>query len=288
MRDLYTEYVEAVALAHQPAMVLDIDIANAAALPPARRMEVRLYEGASKCINALRSLGVRVIMASGRPVSEVYEICERSGLDMQGLEIFGDHGWEYRTAGGMVGSTTVPQEAQEALLRAAQLEEAIKAHGGICELKKASFVVHHRDLSAEQITEIKGLVSERSRKDHLEPHLKSRGMDGGIDLYVPGRDKGCVVEMAALTTNVVSLVGDDYTDNDGFKVIRRKREADPNFRGLAVLSRYAKREGFADDHWVKPPEGLLAFYDRLIEARQRYYASSVLHSLPAAATLKVA
>jgi trehalose-phosphatase len=84
--------------------------------------------------------------------------------------------------------------------------------------------------------------------------------DGGVELRVPGRDKGTVVnavldEIAG--TVAAAYLGDDQTDEDAFRAL--------GDRGLKVLVRPEMRASEAD-LWLEPPDELLNFLDQWIEA----------------------
>jgi trehalose-phosphatase len=87
--------------------------------------------------------------------------------------------------------------------------------------------------------------------------------DGGIELRVPGRHKGFVVD-AVLSEmgreTAAAYLGDDSTDEDAFKAIRG--------RGIGVLVRPQYR-ATAADFWLKPPEELLEFLERWHELSGR-------------------
>jgi len=70
---------------------------------------------------------------------------------------------------------------------------------------------------------------------------------------VPGRNKGDAVKeiLAEMDKNTVAaFLGDDYTDEDGFKSIKGK--------AIGVLVRKELRPTAAD-LWIRPPEELIAF-----------------------------
>jgi trehalose-phosphatase len=84
--------------------------------------------------------------------------------------------------------------------------------------------------------------------------------DGGVEIRIPGADKGDVVrvllsEMEPATP--VAYLGDDATDERAFRVIRG--------RGLSVLVRPRWRQTAAQ-LWIKPPEELISFLTLWLEA----------------------
>ncbi len=64
---------------------------------------------------------------------------------------------------------------------------------------------------------------------------------------------------------VVAYLGDDATDEDAFEAVGK--------HGLSVLVREERRTSAAEV-WLRPPEELLEFLDRWIEATSRNGARS--------------
>ncbi|MEJ2232354.1 MAG: trehalose-phosphatase [Syntrophobacterales bacterium] len=76
---------------------------------------------------------------------------------------------------------------------------------------------------------------------------------GGLELRVPGRDKGDAVRTILREANqdgVAAYLGDDLTDEDAFRAIKGK--------GIGILVREELRPTAAD-LWIEPPEELLTF-----------------------------
>ena len=84
-------------------------------------------------------------------------------------------------------------------------------------------------------------------------NLELRHFDGGLELRVPGRDKGNAVETVLSGFKkdyIASYLGDDLTDEDAFRSLKGK--------GLSVLVREELRDTEADI-WLKPPEEMINF-----------------------------
>ena len=95
-----------------------------------------------------------------------------------------------------------------------------------------------------------------------ETGLQLLAFDGGLELRAPGRNKGTAVETVLSEVGPqtqVAYLGDDLTDEDAFKVIKKN--------GLAILVRSDFRNTSADI-WLKPPEELLEFLARWADAVQ--------------------
>jgi trehalose-phosphatase len=92
--------------------------------------------------------------------------------------------------------------------------------------------------------------------------LQLKEFDGGIELRIPGRDKGYAVASALGEMGeevAAAYLGDDFTDEDAFRAIQGK--------GLSVLVREEFRPTDADV-WIIPPRELLDFLGRWMEATQ--------------------
>ena len=93
--------------------------------------------------------------------------------------------------------------------------------------------------------------------------LELHSFDGGIELRVPGRDKGYAVKtiISKLDRDVVAAyLGDDLTDEDAFNAIKGV--------GLGVLVRPDYRPTSASI-WLKPPDELLDFLRRWHQSREQ-------------------
>jgi trehalose-phosphatase len=112
---------------------------------------------------------------------------------------------------------------------------------------------HTRGLDEARAEEIRGKVSEWWKRVGEEKGLALHRFDGGVELRVPGEDKGTAVKTVLDETGSdlsSAYLGDDITDEDAFKAMKG--------RGLAVLVRTRFR-ATAADIWLEPPEELLDF-----------------------------
>jgi trehalose-phosphatase len=83
--------------------------------------------------------------------------------------------------------------------------------------------------------------------------LELHPFDGGLELRVPGRDKGFAVRRIFADLDegaAVAYLGDDRTDEDAFRAL--------DGRGLSVLVRREPRPTAAELR-LEPPEELLQF-----------------------------
>jgi trehalose 6-phosphate phosphatase len=166
--------------------------------------------------------------------------------------IWGAHGWECLRPDGT--RLLVPVEP---ILRRvlADAFEAMKAEdlADHCECKPGSVALHWRGLDATKRQRMRQVAEARWGPPAAEHGLRLSPFDGGLELRLPGRDKGSVVRelLAELPPQAaVAYLGDDQTDEDAFAAIET--------RGLGILVR-SERRPTAASAYLKPPEELLGF-----------------------------
>ncbi|HZD05813.1 MAG TPA: trehalose-phosphatase, partial [Longimicrobiales bacterium] len=170
-------------------------------------------------------------------------------------EMWGNHGWERRRPGGAVERADPGPGARQGLQEA--LEAARReAPEGAVEVKPASVAVHVRAMAERDAAEMLEPIRTSWAAVAGQAGLELHDFDGGVELRVPGRDKGTAVEAileGSAAGAAAAYLGDDRTDEDAFRALRG--------RGLAVLVRDRLRETAAD-LWIRPPDELLAFLER--------------------------
>lgn len=233
-------------------LILDYD----GTLAPFRvnRDEAVPYEGVLDVLVAIGgSQHTRMVVVTGRALSEIVRLLGAEPLP----EIWASHGWEHRSPDGNVTAFPLPKGARRALDQA--LQRTVDAGLGLaCEVKPASVALHWRGMATKEIasTEQRGRELWGSIAD--ESGFEIHAFDGGIELRVPGRDKGSVVRSivdGAGSDGVVAFLGDDMTDEDAFRALPKD--------ALSVLVRGELRSTTAKS-WLRPPGELLAFLRRWV------------------------
>jgi trehalose 6-phosphate phosphatase len=231
-------------------LILDYD----GTLAPFRvdRDEAVPYEGVRDALAAVgRNPHTRVVLVTGRSLSEITRL-----LDIKPApEIWASHGWERRGPDGGATAFPLPEGARSALDLALQCAGELGLQSA-CEVKPASLALHWRGLTRDETASV-----ERRGRDLWEPiadasNLELHTFDGGLELRVPGRDKGSAVRSIVANAGpdvVVAFLGDDLTDEDAFRALPET--------GLSVLVRGEARSTDAKS-WLRPPEELLAFLHR--------------------------
>ena len=232
-----------------PHLMLDYD----GTLAPFRidRDQAYPYSGVREVLTAIRSETLtRLVIISGRAIDDLLPLL---GMDPP-PEIWGCHGWERLLPSGVRAQIELPPQARSGLLKAASWAEqqALEKH---CEVKPASLAVHWRGLPIILQNALKMQVNASwiPLADHYG--LEIHPFDGGLELRCPGRDKGSAVREVLAESgpgSTVVFMGDDRTDEDGFRVLQGQ--------GLGILVRNDSRPSTADVQ-LHPPEELLAFLE---------------------------
>lgn len=218
------------------------------------------YAGISPLLDAImQDRHTRVILISGRWTRDLLPL---TGLDST-PEIWGSHGWERLFPDGRHETATPDETALRGLAEADTWIEEIISLGGRTEQKPSGLAIHWRGLREEIILKIRRMVRENWALLAQETGLALHEFDGGMELRVPGRDKGyalkaVLAEMPADT--VAAYLGDDRTDEDAFQAIQGK--------GLSVLVRENLR-ATAADLWLTPPQELIEFLTRWRHKRKK-------------------
>jgi len=245
-QDICAGFMERVARAKSRALLLDYDGTLAPFTPD--RSRAFPYQEIPELVSEIMRHQTRVVLISGRPATELVFL---SGIHPH-PEIWGSHGAERLNPDGSYEVESPAAEHQEALRIIARSLRSLGLSARM-EVKPGGIAVHWRGLAAEEASEIEGKVRNacaslmRGRGLHLLP------FDGGIELRVPGKNKGDVVSviLAEAGENVAAaFLGDDQTDENGFRAIKG--------RGLAVLVRPEPRPTMADV-WLRPPDDLARF-----------------------------
>jgi trehalose-phosphatase len=132
-----------------------------------------------------------------------------------------------------------------------------------CERKPASVALHWRGLPEIEASRLEEQIRREWESISTGQSLELHPFDGGLELRAAGRTKATAVnEILAEMKNgqVAAFLGDDLTDEDGFRAIRG--------RGLGVLVRHEYRPTAADVHLV-PPGELLGFLESWLQLAPR-------------------
>jgi trehalose 6-phosphate phosphatase len=242
-------------LSSAPARILLLDYDGTLSPFCPNRESAIPYRGVPPLIARIMRTGTRVVMISGRPAREVVLL---SGLEPH-PEVWGSHGLERLRPDGRYEVTHLPPPQQAGLDLAAQSLRAQGLHRHL-EIKPGGVAVHWRGLGADAVESIKAQAERLCLPFLNEYSLNLRAFDGGLELRVPGADKGdavCTILSESSRGAAVAYLGDDLTDEDAFRVLKG--------RGLTVLVRPQSRPTAADI-WLQPPQELVYFLEEWIRA----------------------
>jgi len=243
-------------LDNAPNRILLLDYDGTLAPFRVERNEAVPYPGIREILSEiLADGGTRIVIISGRATEDVLPLL---GLDPH-PEIWGCHGWERLLPDGTRHLEPPPPAAVVAMEKGAAWarEEGFGAH---CERKPVSLAFHWRGIPALVVEDLEEQVSEKWQQLAREGGMELHPFDGGIELRLPGVDKGSAVETILSETeggSAVAYLGDDLTDEDAFRALEGK--------GLGVLVR-AEWRPTAAAVWLRPPGELMAFLRRWREA----------------------
>ncbi|MCR4300590.1 MAG: trehalose-phosphatase [Sulfuricaulis sp.] len=215
-----------------------------------RTNEALPYAGVREILDTIAESGhTRLVIVSGRWTRDLKPLLGLKRLP----EIWGSHGWEQLKPDGEYAVASMDEKALRHLVEADAWTAEVEAKGGRCEMKPGSLAIHWRGLKPKKIGEIRDLVSQNWNLLEMGKNLVWHEFDGGIELRVPGRHKGMVVETILSEMGpetAAAYLGDDTTDEDAFRAIRG--------RGIGVLVRPQFR-ATAADFWLQSPAELLDF-----------------------------
>jgi trehalose-phosphatase len=207
------------------------------------------YPGVRSLLRGLIGQGrTRIVVVSGRAVNDLVPLL---GIDPP-PEIWGSHGLERRRTNGDCQTGSLSADWVRGLADA----DAWVARQGLesrAETKPGSVALHWRGMTPKERRK-----AEQAARDGWTPiarkfNLKIHPFDGGVEIRIPGANKGEVVRTLLEESSpgvAAAYLGDDRTDEDAFRVMEGK--------GLAVLVRPEPRESLAAV-WIRPPEQLRGF-----------------------------
>jgi trehalose-phosphatase len=233
--------------ASQKALLLDYD----GTLAPfhIEPNEAEPYPGIREVLNRImQAPDIRLVIITGRWTRDLVPLLQ---LEEQ-PEIWGSHGLERLKTDGSYEIESIDEQHLEGLVAA---DECIEELGftSRCEKKPGCLAIHWRGLDEIKVKEMRNLVEPKWSTLAQAWQLTLREFDGGLELRVPTRDKGDAVKTILQEMNqdaVAAYLGDDLTDEDAFRAIKRK--------GISILVREEFRPTAADV-WIRPPEELLTF-----------------------------
>jgi trehalose-phosphatase len=247
-------FMEAVAQSPVSALLLDYD----GTLAPfcLNRQQAIPYPGVTALLQEIIANGrTRVVIITGRNAQEVIPLLAVHPSP----EIWGCHGLERLRPDGTCETPPVEEPALRALADADRWLRYQELHNR-AEFKTGAIAIHWRGLDESTAAEIRGRVLLGWFPIAQSAPMELLEFDGGIEMRMPGLDKGDAVRiiLEEIRPEVpVAYLGDDITDERAFFAV--------GSRGLTALVRPECRETAAA-LWIRPPEGLQDFLTRWLQA----------------------
>lgn len=216
-----------------------------------KRDESYPYPGVVEAITNIIAGGTRTVIISGRGIDEIRTLLKLDPLP----EIWGTHGIERMRTDGVIERMEFGASTGEQLERATRTARQYAPIERV-ETKYGCVALHWRGLSDSEAERLRSIIKPTWEEIAQQGGLVLHGFDGGLELRLQGRDKGYAVRTVLDEEGAGvwgAYLGDDWTDEDGFKAIKG--------RGLPVLVRQDYRETDAEV-WLRPPEELLEFLKR--------------------------
>ena len=243
-------------LQRAPARVLMLDYDGTLApfrVDPAAAVP---YRGVREALGEIIRAGhTRLVVVSGRSLEQLLEILKLDPTP----EMWCSHGWEHHTAAGEYSVGPVSEEAMKGLDLANHLAQSAPQDPRI-EVKPVSLALHWRGRSRASVAALREW-GRSSWGPIADSHgLELQDFDGGLELRVPGWDKGSAVHYilaGSPADTVAAYLGDDLTDEDAFNALPES--------ALGVLVR-RKWRPTAATAWIRPPDELLRFLRQWDEA----------------------
>jgi len=247
------QFMNAVAQSPVSALLLDYD----GTLAPfcLNRQQAFPYPGMTELLQEIIVCGrTRVVIVTGRNAHEVIPLLAIH----PSLEIWGCHGLERLRPDGTYEAPRVEEPVLHALADADRWLRYQELHNR-AEFKTGAVAIHWRGLDEATAAEIRGQVLLGWLPIAQSTPMELLEFDGGIEMRMPGRDKGDAVRtiLDEIGPEVpVAYLGDDLTDERAFLAL--------GTLGLSVLVRPEWRETAAAV-WIRPPEGLREFLTRWLQ-----------------------
>jgi trehalose-phosphatase len=248
--------LEKIASAHTRILMMDYDGTLAPFVDSRQRDKAVPYPGVLKALTAIQAAGrAHLVIVSGRAIEDLKPLLT---LDTP-LEIWGIHGWERQFADGVYQGPEIENKAKESF---AEARRAVLASGlGFAPVdlepkpskEPVSLALHWRGQDPDRIAALEASVRELWEPLAESASLQLTNFDGGLELMLPGKDKGLAVRTILSEAKPGALavyLGDEETDEDAFKAIE-----EPGF-GILIRSEYRPT---AATFWLKPPDELLQF-----------------------------
>lgn len=197
----------------------------------------------------------RLVIITGRYTRDIIPL-----LNLQEIpEIWGSHGLERLKPDGKYEVEQFNEQTRHYLTQAREIANSLRGEARL-EEKPGCVALHWRGLRPNAIDKVIRQISHYWEKISREGSLNFKKFDGGLEVRVPGKDKGDSVRQILQEMppdSMSAYLGDDLTDEDAFTALEGE--------GLRVLVRQEFRSTQAD-LWIEPPDELFDFLNQWLDA----------------------
>lgn len=227
-----------------------------------KRPELAELQGDTRnlLVDLARQSRVTVGLVSGRSLDDL-----RGKVDIKGIIYVGNHGLEIQGPGISFihpAARELKPLLKQLCLKLTQTLETVK--GVLVEDKGLTCTVHYRLVDEDRVSDIAGIVYETIRKAEAE---KMVVVASGKKVYEvrPATDWGkgqavkLLVETYDRTRNGITIyLGDDITDEDAFRMIRRYDYGISVFVGEYTSASQA-------NYFLRSPDEVTTFLEKVLE-----------------------
>ncbi|MGO9088271.1 MAG: trehalose-phosphatase [Candidatus Sulfotelmatobacter sp.] len=241
-------------MAKAPLSVLLLDYDGTLAPFSANRQQALPYEGLTNLLQRIVDSGrTRLVIVTGRDAREVGPLL---GLRPP-PEVWGAHGLQRLWPDGICEMPEIPLAVERSLDDARRWLN-YQGLQDLAEIKPGSIAVHWRGFDNAAASELRGRILLGWFRIAERGSLKLAEFDGGVEMRMPGFDKGHAVRTILKEIGDVptAYLGDDATDEHAFRAL--------GLNALTVLVRPEPRRTSARI-WLRAPEELLEFLIRWAE-----------------------
>jgi len=187
----------------------------------------------------------RIVFVSGRQLVDLTPLLPLAPLP----ELWGSHGYEHLAPGrnALVFPLSASSQTCLDLVRTSLNARLVGVH---LETKPASIAVHWRGDSEQRVAQIRHDLNEIWTAVEERGAVIMEEFDGGMEFKARDRNKGHAVRDSLGATEIAAYLGDDVTDEDGFRAVAQV--------GVGVLVRPQLRRSSASV-WIRAPAEVETF-----------------------------
>ena len=206
--------------------------------------------------NLLQHQNFKIIIVTGRTLSEIKKL-----LDLDGLSFAALHGLQIELSNGKIYKCKSSNDFQRILKNIKDLaEKRYQSEKGIfLEDKEFTLAFHYRMLAEEKIKDIVDSFIEIVKTTDTDNKLDILHGSKVSEIRPEGWNKGKAVELISSNTNsnntIILYIGDDTTDEDAFQYL--------NNQGITVFVSNNTNRSTMAKYWLKNPEEVINFLKSL-------------------------